>query len=201
MGIYDPRRLREAVDGHVNGNKIILDLCGGSGSWSAPYRAAGYDVRLVTLPKRDVRNYIPPLNVYGILAAPPCNEFSQAKGNKWDEAGHRCGMEIVQACLKIIWTCTYSGGLKFWCLENPLGRLSWFLGKPAGIFEHWQFGDNGYKPTCLWGDFIMPVPANPFKPVGALKVQDVHKGGRKGRAAERAITPPKFAQAFFESNR
>ena len=28
--------------------KIILDLCGGSGAWSAPYKAAGYDVRLIT---------------------------------------------------------------------------------------------------------------------------------------------------------
>lgn len=25
--------------------KIILDLCGGTGSWSKPYRDAGYDVR------------------------------------------------------------------------------------------------------------------------------------------------------------
>ena len=34
--------------------KIILDLCGGTGSWSAPYKQAGYDVRLVTLPDNDV---------------------------------------------------------------------------------------------------------------------------------------------------
>lgn len=30
--------------------KIILDLCGGTGSWSKPYRDAGYDVRVITLP-------------------------------------------------------------------------------------------------------------------------------------------------------
>ena len=34
---------------------VILDLCGGTGSWSAPYREAGYDVRVVTLPDMDVR--------------------------------------------------------------------------------------------------------------------------------------------------
>jgi hypothetical protein len=28
------------------GNKIILDLCGGTGSWSKPYVNTGYDVRL-----------------------------------------------------------------------------------------------------------------------------------------------------------
>ncbi len=65
--------------------KIILDLCGGSGAWSAPYAEAGYDVRLVTLPQ-DVRLYQPPENIYGILAAPPCTVFSLAgNGIEWSE--------------------------------------------------------------------------------------------------------------------
>ncbi len=34
-----------------NRDKIILDLCGGTGSWSKPYKEAGYDVRLITLPE------------------------------------------------------------------------------------------------------------------------------------------------------
>lgn len=33
-------------------SKIILDLCGGTGSWSKPYRDAGYDVRVITLPHK-----------------------------------------------------------------------------------------------------------------------------------------------------
>lgn len=52
-------------------SRIILDLCGGTGSWSRPYKEAGYDVRLVTLPDNDVRTYCPPNRVYGVLAAPP----------------------------------------------------------------------------------------------------------------------------------
>ena len=35
-------------------SKIILDLCGGTGSWSKPYRDAGYDVRVITLPCYDL---------------------------------------------------------------------------------------------------------------------------------------------------
>ena len=61
--------------------KIILDLCGGSGAWSLPYKEAGYDVRLITLPDNDVKNYDPPDNVYGVLAAPPCTKFSKACWN------------------------------------------------------------------------------------------------------------------------
>lgn len=54
-----------------NQHKIILDLCGGTGSWSKPYKDAGYDVRVITLPDNDVLAYRPPKDVYGILAAPP----------------------------------------------------------------------------------------------------------------------------------
>ena len=51
--------------------KIILDLCGGTGSWSRPWQLNGYDVRIITLPAYDVLIYEPPDNVWGILAAPP----------------------------------------------------------------------------------------------------------------------------------
>lgn len=107
--------------------RIILDLCGGTGSWSKPYQEAGYDVRIITLPDYDVRTYIPPDNVYGILAAPPCTEFSllncKAEPRKRDEAA---GMEIVNACLQIINQCNPH----FWALENPRGHLRKYLGMP-----------------------------------------------------------------------
>lgn len=62
-------------------DKVILDLCGGTGSWSKPYKEAGYDVRIITLPEYDVFEYEPPDNVYGILAAPTCTHFSFARTN------------------------------------------------------------------------------------------------------------------------
>lgn len=37
-----------------NSKKIILDLCGGTGSWSKPYAKAGYKVINITLPEYDV---------------------------------------------------------------------------------------------------------------------------------------------------
>ena len=58
--------------------KIILDLCGGTGSWSLPYKENGYDVRVITLPENDVREYHPPKNVYGILAASSCICFTNS---------------------------------------------------------------------------------------------------------------------------
>ena len=91
-----------------NDKKIIYDLCGGTGAWSEPYRREGYDVRIVTLPHLplfedkpgDVLKFeLPSGEVYGILAAVPCTEFSLAKQN----GDYAAGLEIVNAVLKIIW--------------------------------------------------------------------------------------------------
>lgn len=97
--------------------KIILDLCGGTGAWSRPYKEAGYDVRKITLPIYDVRDYSPPDNVYGILAAPPCTEFSLAKGNAARD--FVSAMEVVKACLNIIWCCRLRGGAKVLGARKP----------------------------------------------------------------------------------
>lgn len=182
-------------------DRIILDLCGGTGSWSKPYRDAGYDVRLVTLPEQDVRNYVPPENVYGILAAPPCTEFSVAKCDK--PRDFDSGMEIVLACLSLVWKSRKRKKLAFWALENPRGLLRQFIGKPAFTFEQWEFGDRGIKPTDLWGYFNGPRKTVQKRPRGLT--QRFPNGrlnaiGWSGTAKKRAITPQGFAQAFFEAN-
>lgn len=55
--------------------EIILDLCGGTGAWSRPYKEAGYDVRIITPPGQDIKGYHPPRSVYGVLAAPHARCF------------------------------------------------------------------------------------------------------------------------------
>lgn len=189
-----------------NHQKLILDLCGGTGSWSKPYKNAGYDVRLVTLPENDVRLYVPPENVYGILAAPPCAEFSKAKhfhgkGNYTHD--FLKGLEIVSACTRIILTSQP----KFWALENPLSYLKNWLGDPDFVFDAWQFGNMYQKKTALWGYFNSPIPTVSIKPDGIikfslLKSQDIAPEyyGILDRQARRAITPNGFAKAFFEAN-
>lgn len=193
-----------------NNDKIILDLCGGTGSWSAPYKAAGYDVRVITLPFYDVRFYTPPSNVYGVLAAPPCTHFSIAGAQYWsikDINGQtQEALSIVYACLDIINACS---GLKFWALENPKGRLSRWLGKPTYIFNQSDFGAPYKKPTLLWGRFNTmiiqgPITENPI-PFDRAPLYDLPENynlniDHNKRAARRSIYPPAFCQAFFEAN-
>ena len=206
-------------------NKIILDLCGGTGAWSAPYKNHGYDVRNITLPDYDVRTYEPPENVYGILAAPPCTMFSLARTKAKKPRDLKEGMEIVRACLNIIWsymeieqdTKKKTLPLKFWALENPNGMLKYFLGKPAFEFNPYEFGDGYKKRTMLWGWFNEPkkkigkiLVNSPYHSLNPEKMKKFDKlasreiapemFGKLTRQERRAITPAGFAKAFYKAN-
>lgn len=201
--------------------KIILDLCGGTGSWNSPYKKAGYNIILVTLPDEDVRTYIPPDNVYGILAAPPCTHFSMAGYRPDMKRDFEGAMKIVDACRNIIKKTEPT----FWAIENPVGYLKDFLGKPIMKFQPWWFGDPWTKYTYLWGRFKQPKRKylywNDVPKIEGLYVRPgrrkpslafLHKSAQaqipqlKGVKVEtdatfRAITPPGFAKAFFEANK
>lgn len=200
-----------------NSAKIILDLCGGTGAWSNPYRDAGYDVRVITLPYQDVLAYQPPDNVYGIMAAPPCTKFSKANWRvKKVDRDFKEGMSIVKGCMDIIWAVQEKGALlKFWALENPMGYLYNFMGFPYFYFQPWQFGDTSYlatKRTALWGYFNKPPKTVQKRTVPFISAHNKRNGqrpcntewssfGKNNRAEMRAITPPGFAAAFFKANR
>lgn len=107
--------------------KIVLDLCGGTGAWSKPYKKNGYEVKIITLPNNDLfqfyeyKKYIK--EVYGILSAPTCTHFSLARTTAKKERDFNMAMALVRRCLDIIWDCRANGNLKFWALENPMGYL------------------------------------------------------------------------------
>ncbi len=211
-------------------SKIILDLCGGTGAWSKPYRDAGYDVKVITLPKYDVRkvefdNYgmdfeimnvhyedsmtVLYEEVYGILAAPTCTMFSLARTRGKTPRDFKQGMELVRACLEIIWQCRYHSKLAFWCMENPMGYLRQFMGKPAFTFNPCDFGEFYTKKTDLWGYFNAPkkTPVSLSEQDKYLcnskrrKLPSISELTSSTRADLRAITPSGFAKAFYEANK
>ena len=176
-------------------SKLILDLCGGTGAWSRPYKEAGYDVNVVTLPGYDIR-LLEKINrpVYGILAAPPCTMFVSS-GARWvrTEEERIDAIGIVDACLRAV--LIYDP--VFWSLENPVGRLSKILGKPKTYFDPCDYGDPYTKKTCLWGKFNVPTK-NPVVPEEKNRIHYMSPGLE--RAKLRSITPTGFATAFFMAN-
>ena len=194
--------------------RVILDLCGGTGSWSKPYVDAGYDVRLVTLPDQDVRLYIPPEGVHGILAAPPCTMFA-ISGARWKRTDEQMieALSVVDACLRVIRVAKPV----WWALENPVGNLIHYIGKWQYTFQPYEYGDPWTKRTCIWGNHVKPkkqpvkpdgqwtgradspgIVDHPAKFLGPNWVH--HLPPSKNRVMLRSLTPPGFAQAFFEAN-
>jgi hypothetical protein len=185
--------------------KIILDLAGGSGAWSTPYLKAGYRVELITLPDWDLTDertiqYCCALPVYGILFATDCTCWA-GSGTRWFwqriTAEVWQGMNIFFKGYRIIEHHRLGGKLKFWCIENPVGKLRELLGDPVTIFQPSDYGDPYTKRTLLWGDFAVPMK----RTVPASEGSKIHRiPPSEERKAIRSITPAGFAQAFFEAN-
>lgn len=216
--------------------KLILDLCGGTGSWSNPYRRGGYCVKVVTLPQYDIfdvvlaedsreiilrakdgiKERIAADAVYGILAAPTCTMFSLARTTARTPRNFAEGMALVEKCLRIVWFCRESNesNLHFWALENPVGYLRQFLGKPPLTFSPEEYGDTYSKRTDIWGYFKEPKRSArelteeekaraainnrvlPELPEGYELPKDWNR-----QAARRSMTSAKFAEAFYKANR
>lgn len=193
-------------------------MCGGTGSWSKPYKDAGYDVRIITLPKYDIRfwkHILAKEKVYGIFAAPPCTMFSRARTTAKTPRDFEGAMEVVQACLQTIWETQYIHRfyLKFWALENPAGHLQRFLGKPAFRFHPYDFGDRHSKQTFIWGMFNEPkknpveltekellASRNNTRKLPPIPSDYLRDGIMKPVQIRRSITPQGFADAFFKAN-
>ena len=191
----------------MNSDKVIISLFDYSGNWPSYYKLNGYDVYsidikhdidVLSLLKSDLPN-----NVYGILAAPPCTDFSGSGAQYWkakDTDGRTAAsLALVDKTLEIV---SWYPELMFWALENPVGRLSTLrphLGKPWYFQPHW-YGDPYTKKTGLWGKFNKDLPRNDVTPDPNSWIMKL--GGKSERTKElRSMTPLGFAKAFYEANK
>lgn len=158
----------------MNSEKIILDLCGGTGAWSQPYKDAGYNVLVITLPEFDLMDtqmigdqvvsfsrrsgwlHVPYAAIYGILFAPTCTQFSLARTTAKTPRNLLKGYELVRMGKDIINNSRQHGSLKFWAMENPMGYLRQMEGLPPLTFDPCDYGDAYTKKTDLWGYYKMP---------------------------------------------
>lgn len=198
--------------------KLILHLCADIGSDSQTYRDKPDEYEVICIGRQvGVENYHPPENVYGVIANPPCTNFSIARTNAKTPRDMREGTRLVQECLRIIWECQYymvakhvPHKLSFWVIENPAtGYLKHYLGKPVFEYCPSDFGEDYTKRTALWGYFNAPKKpiwfANKLK--GRCLLNDLtpitsrHNVDPIERMNERSKVSPKSAQMFFEANR
>lgn len=201
--------------------RLIVSLCDASGSWSAPYAAAGYRVVLVDLAHAagvsvqgnvtrvgaDVLDYEFDAPPWAVLAAPPCTCFCRPGARWWarqdaDGSTER-DVRVLRRCLHLCREAT-----AWWALENPPGRhrkLVPELGEPAWQFQPFEHGDPWWKQTYIWGTAERPAATSVVVPVPTYRTPNGKTQGRVARmssswAAQRARTPDGFARAFFAVN-
>jgi hypothetical protein len=134
--------------------KIILHLCADTGSDTKPFKDdKEFEVILIGS-KVGVENYHPPKNVYGIIANPPCTNFSSVRTSAKIPRNEEEGLRLVRECQRII----EEANPVFWVIENPAtGLLKKYLGNPQFVYQPWEFGSPWSKKTALWGKFNHPT--------------------------------------------
>ncbi|WBC28549.1 DNA methyltransferase [Thiohalocapsa phage LS06-2018-MD03] len=136
----------------MSDKKIILHLCADIGSDSRYYDKSNTYKVIKVGADIGVENFTPPKNVYGVIANPPCTEFSTARASG-KARNPDDGMFLVEHCLRVIEECNPT----FWVIENPArGVLKKYLGEPAYKYEPWWYGSPWTKQTALWGKFNIP---------------------------------------------
>jgi len=143
-----------------------------------------------------------------VLASPPCTQFSRAGNhNAWNFNTHEPQTDTARDAVALVF---HTVGLiralspDYWFLENPQGRLRWFLGRPAGEVTYCQYGRPYMKPTDLWGEHP-PMPYHSCQRERACHDRNVeHDGTAATRglgetAAERAKVPYDLSNAIHEA--
>ncbi len=226
LTIADPKYQKGIACGKCfyNGNKkkIILHLCADTGSDTKYYQDnPEYEVIPVGS-KIGVENYTPPEGVYGIIANPPCTNFSAVRTSAKIPRNEKEGMRLVKECQRII----REAEPKFWVIENPAtGRLKNYLGSPRFTYQPWEFGSPWSKKTALWGEFNIPekkytkwedVPKIPELYIRPKREKPAmvyfHKSAKKfirefdcfevdSDMEFRSLCSQNFAKVFYENNK
>ena len=144
--------------------KLCIDLCAGLKGFSQAFEdSEDWDVISIEINKKqhptiqaDVchlplkKNLKPDV----LLASPPCQRFSIGMPT-FPMLGVQKAMEIVGACFEAVAFLKP----KYWLIENPKGRLRWFVGTPKQTIRYSDY-DLIYpvqKATDLWGNLPLPM--------------------------------------------
>ena len=202
--------------------KTVLSLFDYTGNWSLPYAAAGADVIRLDLkfghdialisPEQLAANILGQScsgRVDGILAAPPCTDFSVSGARWWPEKDRdgrtNASIHLVQQVLRIVRFFQPD----FWAIENPVGRIEKLVPDLKGYGPYWfqpcDFGDPYTKKTGLWGEFVPPLPlfiggSRAVAPTEGSKMWKSYGGKSERTKTARSETPLGFARAFFDAN-
>jgi len=190
----------------------VVDLFSGLGGFSEGFLQRGHEIirydnnpRFEAVPDTIIRDVfdlkIRSLrNADVILASPPCQCFSSAAGGHYWE-GRRPKLEATETAIRLIkhtLKLIHAARPRYWVIENPVGRLRWFLGPPSKITYWAAWGMPYYKPTHLWGllpDMVWPKPTM-WEPAPQGSHQGVAETNGQVRRKLKRFYPPELVTTW-----
>lgn len=207
--------------------RVVVCLCDITGTFAAPWVAAGYDAVLVdpqhglstsdgttTKLAMTVEEALPHLSylvtanrVAFVAAFPPCTQLASS-GARWWSAKRTADPMFQAKAVAVAEQCRTFGQTSGapWFVENPAGALSSVFGRADHTFHPWEFtayepADNYTKLTCLWTGNGFRMPARDTDTTLGPPDNRIHFAPQnRQRAAMRSATPAGFARAVFAAN-
>ena len=96
--------------------------------------------------QQDVRELLQPYYWDMIIAFPPCTDLC-VSGARWFKDKQKDGRQQSAIDFFLLFTDVKCERV---CIENPIGIMSTWYGKPSQIIHPWMFGHGETKATCLW---------------------------------------------------
>ena len=128
-------------------------------------------------------------NVNGVIGDPAYQTILKLSPENLD------ALAIVDACLRLVVVTKPV----WWALENPVGKLTRYLGKAPLYFQPWMYGDPYSKLTGIWGEYNEPAKT-PVENTEGSKMWSNYGGKSERTKTARSMTPQGFARAFFKAN-
>ena len=181
----------------------VLVACEESGAVTKAFRNKGHDAYscdiLPTSSDRpewhiqgDVRELLQPYAWDMIIAFPPCTDLC-VSGARWFKEKQKSGQQQKSIDFFLLFTDLKCEKV---AIENPIGIMSTWYGKPSQIIQPWQFGHGETKATCLWlKNLPNLIPTN----IVEGRNNRIHKmAPGKNRSKERSKTYQGIANAMAE---
>jgi hypothetical protein len=87
-----------------------------------------------------------------LIAHPPCTDLA-ASGARWWAAKGRARQDEAAALALAFWSAPVGAV----AVENPVGALSRYMGRPAQVIQPWEHGHGETKGTALWLRGLLPL--------------------------------------------
>lgn len=223
---------------------IVVSLFDESGNMCRPWYEAGHECYCFDIKNKQTYDFMGSgslAKVYGdltdkdlireivdmkpdiIFGFPPCTDLASS-GARWWKQKHLADPDFQSKAATLAQT-VFDIAVQHktpYMIENPVGRLSYYFGKPQHVFDPYEFG--GYLPTddkhprwpnhipprdaypkrtCIWSGYGFKFPER--KPVPMDLAREANRqsklGGKSEKTKEiRSETPRGFAVAVYEAN-